>query len=221
MKRILLSLLSLAGVTALTVPPSAHAALGTKLGEYKLSAVLEQPTGFTPHLSLKLPAGVYDITAIGTYVYGTIDGHTYQADAACTDGGFPAWHDPLDAVQSDLGLDGTFSSWHINRYSVSGDALTTSPQAFYNGNPFGYAQSIYVNGQPAVWVPTFPTVSGDTLPSGCNTTTHQYDTIVTTDGSSPVVLNIYDLNYNDNADLPNLGAGNGPGLTIQVGRLVG
>jgi len=217
MKRTVSAVLIGAGCVAALVPTGAHAALGTSFGEYKLHAATNE------HLSVLLPPGVYDVTAIGTYIHDDSLNPPLQADAECTEGGASrghpeAWQDPLDVIAGATGRPQAVSTWHPFRYIVNGQ-YDGSPQRnlTYTTDPLADPFDIYVNGRAVAWVPTFPTPldpSTNAVDLGCNTATHQYDTVVVSDGATPTVLNVYDPNYADDQDVNN-------GITIQIGQLAG
>jgi len=159
--------------------------------------------------------------------------------------------------------DGLISTWHRRRYDINGDTLllqTGDPleptSLFYTGDPLDDAASIYIKGDlvdtvvmdtiqnyragtghAQVWIPTFPDPFGApdaAINPGCNLTTHQYDTIVVSDGVTPIELTFFDTNYDDNVDMVNSSAGPGNvdctssndpdpacGFVIQVGQILG
>jgi len=215
---------SVAGTTGLFISngaQSAHAATGAVVAEFKLHAATDE------HASFVLPAGVYSVGAIGTYVHDTALSPPLQADAECTEGGasrgrLDYWFDPIDTVSVAADAQGVVSTWHPFRYILNGRPNPDYPQTLtYTADPLADPFDIYVNGHATQWVPVLPSVSDSTnaITVGCNAIDHHYETPVVSDGVSPIVLNVYDPNYADDADVANPGAGGGPGITIRITAL--
>jgi hypothetical protein len=222
MRRSFAVLAAAAALATFAVPGSAHATPGAVVAEFKLHAATNE------HASQVLPAGAYLIEATGTYVHDTALNPPLLADAECTEGGDSRgradyWRDPLDEVAAVADARGVVSTWHPFRYVLNGRPSPDYPgEIFYTGNVLDDPFDIYVNTRPQTWVPVLPTVldSNNAVTLGCNAIDHHYATTVLSDGVNPTVLNVYDLNYADDADVNNPGAGNGPGITIRITELV-
>jgi hypothetical protein len=263
MKRAIKLTLGVATLGALVMPMGAQAARGTSFGTFRLhSDGSHTSLGVLPPGIYDITAiGTADYDMNTTPHLLADAGCTTGSDSTTSTD--TVYRDVVDTLMHDTVGNGLISTWHRRRYDINGDTLllqTGDPleptSLFYTGDPLDDAASIYIKGDlvdtlvmdtiqnyrkgtghAQVWIPTFPSLTDpadDSLVLGCNLGTHQYDTIVVSDGSTPIELTFFDTNYDDNVDMKNSDAGpagaecassSDPdpacGFVIQVGQLLG
>lgn len=195
------SVFALAALTlfGMAAPTRAHALLGT-IGPFNVPA-----TGGV--VSIDVPPGIWLATATGTYAYDDLPTTAYdlqQADAFCStgspygDGLYDTLLEPggyVDEIADAFGVPVTpsslLSAWVPFRYI----AIVEPPSL--NGFYFKDPLQLQINHELTAWVAQIP-AGIRPLKAGCDTATHTYHTVFTSNGSDPTAFQIYDLYYGDN-----------------------